>query len=435
MDLKLFLSHNSKYVDLAHKLKLSLQSLERDEHHIDVRLSADMPGGTDWRKWIETNVRAADLFLLLYPHEGMDMGWCNYELGRFHATEKPAVCLMNTDIQRPPPAFQPDQAYRADEGGLFKMLREFFVEGRFSDHLALNPEVGNPASDFHARARDVCKVLAGQFAKARVREMFYDRRIVFSLSYGADGLVDLDRSTIQGNAEGLGLVGLSDASVASWATLRRTVSEHAEWLDELRAALPGMPTGALPPALPPFRAASGVHLPIIVRAAVTDGRIQELSVIFVSAGIERLRPMLGWTFPQAAPPDLAYLVQLVRHIFVARWEILEPRYQEAAFRQPTAERRAQLVQEVLAGYQRMQEDFERSGDAGLGRFYGAFQRGLRDEVNACSQEYQELTARLRELAQPQGGEPAATLKGLLVNNARWLSLIARQFDFAVGDLY
>lgn len=134
MSLKIFVSHSSKYRDLAVKLKLSLQALEA-EAHLDIRISEDMAGAKNWRQWIEENVRSSDIFLLLYPHAGMDMGWCNYELGRFYNEDTDGryiVCIRNTDIKLPPPAFQPYQSYEASLSDLNKFLNELFVKGTFT---------------------------------------------------------------------------------------------------------------------------------------------------------------------------------------------------------------------------------------------------------------------------------------------------------------
>ena len=60
---KLFPSHNSKYIDLAASLKNSLHALEiKPSTQLDVRISEEMEGATNWRQWIEDNVRSADSF-------------------------------------------------------------------------------------------------------------------------------------------------------------------------------------------------------------------------------------------------------------------------------------------------------------------------------------------------------------------------------------
>ena len=250
MSLKIFLSHSSKYRDLAIKVKLSLQALEAEDT-LDIRFSDDMVGAIDWRQWIEDNVRSSDVFLLLYPSASMEMGWCNYELGRFYDSKRPIICIKNTDIASPPPAFQPYQSYDASPLKLAKFLRELFHEGVFSNKQPINADVGNPGTEFYARAQEVASVLAAQFAEARVREHFYERRLVFSLRYNGSGALDLDKSTIEGNTEGLHLLGLSESSSTTWSSLKGAAGQGGGWLTELESALPQVATGALPPALPP----------------------------------------------------------------------------------------------------------------------------------------------------------------------------------------
>jgi hypothetical protein len=138
---KIFVSHSSKYADIAKSLKLSLQALE-SQTLLDIKISEEMAGATDWRRWIEDNVRSADVFLLLYPHASMEMGWCNYELGRFYDDKRHIVCIKNTDIPKAPPAFQPYQYYDADEAGFTKFIKELFVLGTFTGGTPLNPDIG-----------------------------------------------------------------------------------------------------------------------------------------------------------------------------------------------------------------------------------------------------------------------------------------------------
>jgi hypothetical protein len=436
MGLSIFVSHSSRYKDLAVQLKLSLQALETDAY-LDIRISEDMAGAKDWRVWIEENVRSSDVFLLMYPHASMDMGWCNYELGRFYNEEKTGryiACIKNVDISTPPPAFQPYQAYDASPAEIFTFLRELFVTGEFTNGKALNKEVGRAGTDFHARAREVANDLANGFTEARVKEYFYERRIVISLRYDEAGQLSHDKSTVQGNTEGLGLLGLVDTSTGTWATLRASLGDKGGWLSELEAALPAVITGALPPVLPPYRAQSGIYLPIVVKAEIGDGRPRQVIVIFVSAGIERLLPILGWSFPRAMPTSLTYLVVLFRSMFKARWEIVEPRYQQLRGKMASEQRCQEIAQDVIRDFDVMHDDFEDQGNAGLGQFYSAFNRDLRLEVEASSDEWLDLVKRLRVAAEQPGQDVEAILKALLKNNSRWLTVTSAQFSHAIADL-
>jgi len=141
-EVKIFVSHNSKYAEIATSLKRSLQALELKKGSLDIKISEEMAGSTDWRQWIEENVRSANIFVLLYPSTDMDLSWCNYELGRFYDEKRKVVCIKNIDIREPPPAFEPYQAYTADTSGIRKFVDELFVEGIFTDGKPLNPSVG-----------------------------------------------------------------------------------------------------------------------------------------------------------------------------------------------------------------------------------------------------------------------------------------------------
>ena len=86
--------------------------------------------------------------MLLYPSNDIDLSWCNYELGRFYDGKRKIICIKNTDIPEPPPAFEPYQAYTADDRGIRKFVDELFVEGIFTDGKPLNPSVGQVTENF-----------------------------------------------------------------------------------------------------------------------------------------------------------------------------------------------------------------------------------------------------------------------------------------------
>ena len=72
--------------------------------------------------------------------------------------------------------------------------------------------------------------------------------------------------------------------------------------------------------------------------------LKELALIFVAADRDPLRRMLDWWLPAAMPDPVATLVRLVRMMFRARWDVLEPAYQETMrYRAPTPERCAEMT--------------------------------------------------------------------------------------------
>ena len=437
MDLvKIFLSHNTKYIDLATYLKNSLHALEiKPSTQLDVKLSEEMAGATDWRQWIEDNVRSADIFLLLFPHASIDMSWCTYELGRFYDGKRKIVCIKNTDIPSPPPPFQPYQAYDGDEAGISKFLNELFVKGTFTDNKPLNPKVGLAGEEIYGKAESIARQLAQKFAQARLREQFYEWRVVLAVHYDATNQFDPDASTVQGNADGMQLLGFSETQTVPWSAVRRSIGDAKDWPLALEQAIPSITAGSLPPALPPFSASGMLYIPVIARALSVDGVLNELALIFVAADTDRFRRLLDWSLPTDMPDAFAMLVRVIRMLFRARWDILEPRYQEAKYRSPTLQRCAEITRSVLADYDRLQQDALDSGVQGIDKFYGAFSRDIRPDVEACGDEWTQLMNAMRAAAPESAEALVGQLKSLRSNNAKWQGLAAKQFVNAVADLH
>ena len=204
--LSIFISHGTKYADIASSLKRSLLRVP-SSRGLSVQLSEDMPAGREWRKWIDDNVRSADVFVLLYPHTSMDMGWCNYELGRFYERDDNVVCIRNTDIPKPPPVFEPYQSIHGDQAGLMQFMNDLFVTGALTNGDVLNANVARVTSDDGALVNDIACELAEKFAAARVDEQLYERRLVISVKYASPGKLDPENSMIEGNDNGINLLG------------------------------------------------------------------------------------------------------------------------------------------------------------------------------------------------------------------------------------
>jgi hypothetical protein len=434
-NVKIFVSHSTKYKDIAKSLGLSLQALA-SEPLLDLRISEEMAGATDWRQWIEDKVRTANIFVLLYPHPNMDMGWCNYELGRFYDHKdknRYIVCIKNTDIPQPPPAFQPYQAYDGDEAGFGKFIKELFEFGTFTEGRPLNKRIGSPGDDYYSLSKKVANQLAQQFAEARVREHFYERRLVLSVRYNDAKQLDMEESTIQGNSEGLAVLGFDQSAVVKWSTIRQAPVGMMAWPTELERTMPSITSGAMPPTLPPFRTSTGLYIPVIAKAESVDNLLRQLIILFVATNVDQLRPLLDWSVSRNMPDTFKFLVQIVRMVFTARWEILEPRYREAKYRAPSTERCSEIVRSVIADYDDMQANAEREGLGGLDKFYAAFHSDLRPDVRACGDEWTRLMNGLRAAATINAEELSGHLKDLLRNNWKWLGIAAKEFMLLVTE--
>jgi len=429
---KIFVSHASEYAELAMTLKRSLEALEGDEK-LDIRVSVTMPGGSDWRDWIENNVRSADLFLLLYPDERMDLNWCNYELGRFFDGERHIVCLKNVDIEKPPPVFEPFQAYNGDEDGIFKFLKELFDSETFTPGKKLNPEIGVIGKAAYDRAKDVARQLAAEFAKARVREKFYDRRIVISFHY-ADKVFDPNLTVVEGNPEGMAVLGLEKDAKISWTEMRATLEPKFQWPSQLETSLTQIARGHLPPSLPPFRIANNIYVPVIARSETVDKVLRRLAVIFIAIAKENIYALVQWVTPAAMPENFAALVRLIRMMLRARWDFLEPNLMQAKFTATSDEQCAAIVASILSSYEQMELDARQQGFLGPAQFMSVFDRSLRPKVEEVGSEYVAAMQALKDADDPTCKQVVAAITRLLINNADWLHVAAEQFVNDVGDL-
>lgn len=429
--LGIFVSHGHKYADMAKSLKNSLLNL-RSSKSLNVMLSEDMPAGKEWRKWIDDSVRAADVFVLLYPHTSMDMNWCNYELGRFYHRDDNVVCIRNTNIPKPPPVFEPYQAIEGDQVGLTRFIEELFTKGTWTKGAVLNTDVAKVSSQDRACVTQIAQELAAKFADARIDEQLYERRLVMSVKYASPGKLDPEQTIIEGNDDGLKLLGFNYLPGMKWSDIRNVLAASQEWPLGLEQAISKMGTGQLPPPLSPFRSPAGIFIPVIVRAEIVDRVLRQIFVIFVPADSEQLGALFeGSALPRNMPATLKSLVQLLRLIFRARWDILEPRRAEARYKQPCKERCSEIVSQVLSDYEELNSELAGLHLSGDDAFHGLFDRELWESIDEGGKEWLELINGLRVKPPENAEELSNALSALRNNNAKWMNIGAVQFTKAV----
>lgn len=429
--LGIFVSHGHKYADMAKSLKASLLSLQSNKT-LNVMLSEDMPAGREWRKWIDDNVRAADVFVLLYPHTSMDMNWCNYEIGRFYQRDDNVVCIRNTNITKSPPVFEPYQAIEGDRVGLTKFMEDLFANGALTKGDVLNPNVKMVTSNDRACVTKIAQELADKFSEARVDEQLYERRLVMTVKYSAPGKLDAEQTVIEGNDDGMKLLGFNYISGMKWSDIRNALATSHEWPMELEQAIALMGTGQLPPPLSPFRTPAGIFIPVIVRAEIVDRILRQVFVIFVPANAEQLGALFeGSSLPKTMPQTLKSLVQLLRLIFRARWDIIEPRRSEARLQQPSKDRCLEIVSQVLSDFDELNTVLASLHLSGEDAFQGLFDSELRVGIAAGGKEWLEIVKGLKTKPPDNADDLASVLSALRNNNAKWMSIGATQFSRSV----
>jgi hypothetical protein len=247
--------------------------------------------------------------------------------------------------------------------------------------------------------------------------------------------LDPDNSIIEGNSSGMHLLGFNYMPGMRWSDVRNVLVTSSEWPLELERAMAAMASGQLPPPLSPFRSPSGIFIPVIVRAEIVDRVLRQVFVIFVPADSERLGPLFeGSSLPIGMPANLKSLIHVLRLIFRARWDILEPRRAEAVYENPSQERCAEIASVVLADYDQLNRDLASLNLKGDDAFHELFDKDLWKEVDAYSEEWLKLTHSLKAKSPDNAEELARLLTELRNNNAKWMNISAKQFKDEVASI-
>jgi hypothetical protein len=340
---------------------------------------------------------------------------------------------MNTNIPKPPPVFEPYQSIPADLEGFTKFMQDLFVRGTLTKGDVLNEDVAWISSEDGTRVAVIAQELAEKFAAARVNEQLYERRLVMSVKYASLGKLDPENSIIEGNADGVNLLGFNYTPGMKWSDVRNVLVGSTEWPLELEQAIPAMASGQIPPPLSPFRSPSGIFIPVIVRAEIVDRVLRHIFVIFVPADSERLGALFeSSALPMSMPATLKSLVHILRLIFRARWDIIEPRHAEAAYTKPSKERCSEIVGLVLTDYDELNRDLATLHLSGDDAFHEVFDSEFWNEIDACGSEWLALTDDLKAKPPDNAEALSSKLKALRNNNAKWMHICAKQFPKAVA---
>ena len=205
---------------------------------------------------------------------------------------------------------------------------------------------------------------------------------------------------------------------------------------KLEQAMATMAPGQLPSPLPPFHTPSGIFIPVIVKAEFVERELRQVFVIFVQADSDRLGALIeGSSLPMGMPANLNSLVHLLRLMFKARWDILEPRLTEATKKPPPSkERCAKIVSSVLADYDELIRDLASLRLSSREAFRGVFDSKFQKKIDACSREWVALTDDLRAKPSENAKKLSTSLTKLRTNNSKWMNIGAMQFTKAVASI-
>lgn len=177
---RIFISHRSEDRALATTVSSVLKML--GEGRVETFVCSSIPGGVEWRDWIDEKIGDSDIMLFLYTEESFDWQWCFYEIGLFRQPKspnsQPIICIHNHSISSSnlPSPLEKYQAYLATKDGLKKFLSDLLYEGEFTKPERINERLFSD-DRFETGVEDLCKA----FKPSKIETDFYARRASFEL--------------------------------------------------------------------------------------------------------------------------------------------------------------------------------------------------------------------------------------------------------------
>jgi hypothetical protein len=127
---RVFISHKvSGHGEAAEAIKHELENYGPEK--LKIFASPALSPGVKWQPEVLKEIETADLFILLYLVEGIDMDWCLYEAGYFEReaqkTGRKLICVNNPGRSLPGP-LETRQRLEATERGAEELLKAIYKD-------------------------------------------------------------------------------------------------------------------------------------------------------------------------------------------------------------------------------------------------------------------------------------------------------------------
>ncbi|MGD9359487.1 MAG: hypothetical protein PVH85_11485 [Desulfobacterales bacterium] len=128
---RIFISHKiSGHGKAAIKIK---RELEIYSDKLKIFVSPALSPGTVWNPRVLEEIEKADLFVMLYLVQGIEMDWCLYEAGYFERealkTNRKLICVTNPGSNLPGP-LENRQRIEADQAGIERLLKAIYSDAK-----------------------------------------------------------------------------------------------------------------------------------------------------------------------------------------------------------------------------------------------------------------------------------------------------------------
>lgn len=152
-----FISHKAEDHAAAETLQRILEVHSADK--VKAYISEDIPGGAEWRKWINDNLLRSNLLILLFTDPRVSWDWCVFEAGLFLGPEgnqsRRIVCLHHPKTD-PPEPLRNWQTVPAEPNRLQSFLGDFFGNPEYTGvPEAINEALANEEGEIEKLATEI----------------------------------------------------------------------------------------------------------------------------------------------------------------------------------------------------------------------------------------------------------------------------------------
>jgi hypothetical protein len=399
-----FLSHKERDEPAARRIKDELENLSGGMH---IHLFEDIPGGTDYREWLNETFRSADLLILLYTDPTEEWDWCLFEAGWFtplrSENRRPVICLYNPEGDPPKPLGNLE-AVKAERRELVsRFLHPLF---RTKDFVEVTPLLNEHLTD--EKLGQVADRIAAQIGPTQTISRYYLDRIIIEASgkeVAEQGKVP-DTAKVTAQDGRLDILELDQAQF-SWADFKGRAEETKGpgtfWIEELEAAI--LRVAEKRPPMVSTATFRGLRGGKIYRALLDRvDRVADEPRKFYVAFNKELEPELV-----GGPGKMGLAFNLLRLASRFRWEVFEPFSRMLGSPECDVN---EVIRAMMESIKAIEDEAKRHEFLNRETAEELFDPALRPEINRMFDRWEAIRQQLAvEVAadRPQ----AETVKGLL----------------------
>ncbi|MCB1739084.1 MAG: toll/interleukin-1 receptor domain-containing protein [Gammaproteobacteria bacterium] len=436
---RIFVSH--KMADdeaLAGRLMRRLQSLSRQR--VKVLRAQEIPGAADWQRWVEENVRSADMLLFLHTADSRDDRWLLYEAGLYRGSRDDRihlVCLKNPNLSQPPPQLSRLQSYDATREGISRFCQDLLYEGTFTDGEKLNERL---FSEQKADFEEAVDELVQAFSELEISTSYFRMRLEMGpIPSGHGGQLLQERlatTPVACNDATRALLGLPEGEL-QWAEVGAQFGERAPpWMGQMTDVIDKIETRRFfSQVLAPFETANGRKCyPVVSRIERLRERPRAVTIIFVEAEAEN-DAQAGRLALDRTPAPFATVIAMLDFARRFRWHVLSRYISELTGLGANTLDMSSKAEEIRLAVEQIEAEAAAEGFLDQAHVLVNFPGRLKAQVAALFETYTTQRQTLADALHGADREAiVACLRSIESTNKRFLRMALSRYAALVEEL-